>query len=450
MESLIMAGQLLLSLTILVAVHEWGHYIAARMFKIRVEKFYVFFDFLFPLPGVLNFSLFKIKRGDTEFGLGWFPLGGYVKIAGMMDESNDQEALARDPEPWEYRSRPPYQRLIVLLGGIIVNVVVGIIIFVTMTYMDNYVTMESINKEGIYAYEWGESIGLKTGDKILAINGDPVVRFRDAKNPIVFFGADITIERDGQTMIITSPDTLSGQMKTSKTSLFDASNHPFTVAEVPDSVQVAETVYRPSIAKKIGMQEGDKILKVNDDEILVFGDVKQSFVNHLGKDVVVTVERDGQSIELPKAQLDSVYPILGFTSNKVAFDTVDYTFGQAVSYGTSDAFNIVIVNAVGIGQMFTGKVNVMESLQGPVGIAKNFGPTWDWWRFWKMTGLLSMILAFMNLLPIPALDGGQVVVTLIEWAIGRELPLKVQSAIQTVGMIIILGLMVLAFVIDLS
>src|SRR5689334_18608960 len=174
MEGLIMTAQLLLSLSILIVVHEWGHYIAARIFKIRVEKFYLFFDFLFPMANVMNFSLLKVKKGDTEFGVGWFPLGGYVKIAGMVDESMDKEQMNHPPQPWEFRSKPAWQRLIVMLGGIIVNLVVGILIFIGLTYVygDTYILKDEINKNGgFYVGSIGEAIGLKTGDKIIKING---------------------------------------------------------------------------------------------------------------------------------------------------------------------------------------------------------------------------------------------------------------------------------------
>src|SRR6187551_1465056 len=193
MEGLIMTAQLLLSLSILIAVHEGGHFVAARVFNIKVEKFYLFFDFLFPMANVMNFSLLKFKKGDTEYGIGWFPLGGYVKIAGMVDESMDKEQMKKAPEPWEFRSKPAWQRLIVMLGGIIVNVVVGVMIFIGLTYFigDRYISMNYVNKHGgIESLELGEKLGFKTGDKIVKINGSDFVSFDDVRKGDVLLSAN--------------------------------------------------------------------------------------------------------------------------------------------------------------------------------------------------------------------------------------------------------------------
>src|SRR6478736_1712130 len=199
MEGLIMTTQLLLSLSILIVVHEWGHFIAARAFNIKVEKFYLFFDFLFPMANVLNFSLLKIKKGDTEYGIGWFPLGGYVKIAGMVDESMDKEQMKKAPEPWEFRSKPAWQRLIVMLGGIIVNVVVGVLIFIGLTwyYGEKYLSTAEVNKNGIVAYDEAKKIGLRTGDRIVAINGKPFEDFNDTRTEILLnSNSNMTVLRD--------------------------------------------------------------------------------------------------------------------------------------------------------------------------------------------------------------------------------------------------------------
>src|SRR5882757_9714841 len=210
MEGMIMTAQLLLSLSILIVVHEGGHFVAARMFKIKVEKFYLFFDFLFPMANVLNFSLFKFKKGDTEYGIGWFPLGGYVKIAGMVDESMDKEQMKATPEPWEFRSKPAWQRLIVMLGGIIVNVIVGIIIFIGLTFFlgDTYIPKEFVNGSGgIQALAIGEQIGLKTGDKIIKINGKDFEDFTDVSKPDILLSQSsfYTVQRDGKELNIAIP-----------------------------------------------------------------------------------------------------------------------------------------------------------------------------------------------------------------------------------------------------
>ncbi len=211
MEGMIMTAQLLLSLSILIVVHEWGHFFAARMFNIKVEKFYLFFDFLFPMANVLNFSLFKIKRGDTEYGIGWLPLGGYVKIAGMVDESMDKEQLKQAPQPWEFRSKPAWQRLIVMLGGIIVNVVVGILIFIGMVYFigDSYISNDYVNANGgVEARELAQKLGLKTGDKVIRINGQALEKFDDVYKPDLLLVRKIVLLqslRDSKEVTISIP-----------------------------------------------------------------------------------------------------------------------------------------------------------------------------------------------------------------------------------------------------
>ena len=210
MEGMIMTAQLLLSLSILIVVHEWGHFITARTFNIKVEKFYLFFDFLFPMANVMNFSLIKFKKGDTEYGIGWFPLGGYVKIAGMVDESMDKEAMKLPPQDWEFRSKKPWQRLIVMLGGIIVNVIVGVLIFIGLTYFigDQFIPMKYVNDHGgVHALELASELGIQTGDKIIKVNGQDVVNFDDLAKPNVLLGEDAsyTLLRDGQEVQIPIP-----------------------------------------------------------------------------------------------------------------------------------------------------------------------------------------------------------------------------------------------------
>ena len=213
MEGLIMAGQLILGLSILVTLHEFGHYITAKWFKMRVEKFYLFFDFLFPIPSLLNFALFKKKIGDTEYGLGWFPLGGYVSIAGMIDETQDAATLAKEPEPWEFRAKPAYQRLIVMLGGVIVNIITGIVIFVCLTYSNgnNFISKEELNKNGIVALELAQQIGLKTGDKIVKVNGADYLSLTDLRSSDVLLGDNsfYTVQRGDQILEIKIPSNFN-------------------------------------------------------------------------------------------------------------------------------------------------------------------------------------------------------------------------------------------------
>ncbi|MBP9927032.1 MAG: site-2 protease family protein, partial [Cyclobacteriaceae bacterium] len=256
MEGFIMTAQLLLSLSILIAVHEWGHFITARMFNIRVEKFYLFFDFLFPMANVLNFSLVKFKKGDTEYGIGWFPLGGYVKIAGMVDESMDKEQLKAEPQPWEFRSKPAWQRLIVMLGGIIVNVIVGVLIFIGMVYAlgDRYILNDYVNSHGgVQALDLAKQIGIQTGDKIIKINGQKFEYFDDVAKPDVLLShnSSYTVLRGDKEIEIPIPSNFIEQ--------FDKKE---AVANflIPRRVPVVDEVSKGTIADRIHLQRGDLIV----------------------------------------------------------------------------------------------------------------------------------------------------------------------------------------------
>ncbi|MFN8358064.1 MAG: RIP metalloprotease RseP [Spirosomataceae bacterium] len=438
MDALVMTGQLLLALAILVTLHEFGHYITARWFGIRVEKFYLFFDFLFPLPHIWNFALFKKKVGDTEYGVGWFPLGGYVKIAGMIDESMDEEFLKSTPKPDEFRSKPAWQRLIVMLGGIIVNVILGILIFIGISYKNgnNYLSASEVNKYGIVAKELGKEIGLKTGDKILKVNGKPFERFDDLTSPDVLLGSNsyYTIERDGKQVDVFIPNNLVEKLSDRKNpTTFIEPIMPFKIGEIaPDSP-----------AEKAGLKVNDRIVSLNGQPIQFFHEFKEKIVGMGGKTATLGVLRNGQNttISVPVSKDGTIgfyqESLLNFTHN-------DYTFGEAIAVGTNRAFSVVTDNIKGFGKIFKGEVSASKALSGPVGIARMFGGIWDWNRFWALTGLLSMVLAFMNALPIPALDGGHAVILLYEMITRRTPSDKALEIVQQIGMILILGLMAFA------
>lgn len=471
MEGLIMAAQLLLALTILVGLHEFGHFIAARMFGIRVNKFYIFFDFLFPLPTVLNFALWKKKIGDTEYGLGWFPMGGYVDIDGMIDESKDASKLASEPQPHEFRSKPAWQRLIVMLGGIIVNVILGVLIyiFITAHYGEKLTPISEINKKGIVAYEIGEKIGLKTGDKILAINGKPVQYYEDVLGEELLLGenTDLTVERDGKKIDIPVPrelmDWLSVAKKSGKGNAFIGAFYEFKVggiAQKPEAeglitslLDKIKGIKNDSIppAAKAGLKAGDKIVGIDTTPITYYHEFQAALDKSAGKNIEMAILRDGKADTLSVLVSDKgkigIYPEILTVYEP---QTIYYGLGESIKKGTSDAFNVITSNIKAFGKIFKGEVGFSNSVSGPVGIAKMFGGTWVWERFWRWTGMLSMVLAFMNLLPIPALDGGHAVLLIIEMITGRKPSERTLEVIQQIGMIIILALMVFVFYNDLK
>ncbi len=434
MEGLIMAGQMLLGLSILIGLHELGHFVAARVFKIRVSKFYLFFDFLFPMYNVMNFALFKFKKGDTEYGLGWFPFGGYVKIEGMVDESMDTEAMAKPPQPWEFRSKPAWQRLIVMMGGIIVNVITGIIIFIALTYNygEQYVTMQEVNKQGIVAYPLAQKIGLKTGDRIIKVNETIPEKFTDIYNPDVLLsdGSSYTIARGDSTLNIPIPNDLIGDLSKEK-ERFVEPIFPYEIgALVPGSN-----------ADKAGLKPKDKLTTIDGEAVQYFHQLQAVLQKHKSRIVTIAVNRAGQAIILP-TEVDENGKIGFQPSMLLAQSTKQFTFAEASVKGTSNAFTLVFLNIKGLGKIFSGQIKATDAVSGPIGMAKMFGGVWDWHNFWNMVGVISMILAFMNFLPIPGLDGGYVLFLTYEMISGRKPSDKFMEYSLRVGMMIILSIMV--------
>jgi regulator of sigma E protease len=427
METLIMVGQLLLGLSILVGLHELGHLLTAKLFGMRVEKFSIGFP-----PKIAGF-----QWGETEYSIGAIPLGGFVKISGMVDESMDSEQLSSEPQPWEFRSKPAWQRLIVMMGGIIVNVITGIFIFVFLVYNngETYFSRDQVVENGIVAYEYGEAIGLKTGDKILDINGEPYQSITELTSGAALLSEDgyYTVDRNGETLKIEIPrgfiNTFNSEESFSK---FVGIRFPFEVGEVD----------KGSGAEASGINVGDKILAVNGQEIQYF-DQMQAVLKGLENQTAEIVRQSGSSMDTLNVPVTedarigiAVQPLIEPVKRQ-------YGFGESLSKGTSRAFGVVIVNAKALGKMFTGEVSA-KNVSGPIGMAKIYGNRWDWTKFWSITGLISMILAFMNLLPIPALDGGHVMFLLYEMVSGRAPSDRFLENAQKVGMVILLGLMVFA------
>ncbi|MDI1234836.1 MAG: RIP metalloprotease RseP [bacterium] len=431
MDILIMTSQIILALAILVTLHELGHFAAARMFGIKVEKFYLFFD-------AWGFKLFKFKKGDTEYGIGWLPLGGYVKIAGMIDESMDTEAMKKDPEPWEFRSKPAWQRLIVMLGGVTVNFVLGILIYIFSTwyYGDQRLPIEKV-KYGIHAMEVGESFGLKDGDNITGVNGQNVKYFEELKKSSVIMntGSYYDVNRNGASLKVKLPADIIDKVSDKKSAMFDLAYPCYVDSVLPKSGAAAA-----------GLQKGDHIIALNDTATVYYHEFTSRMVNYMGKSIKIKLLRNGDT--LIKSVDADANGKLGFNAQNVYakdYDVLNYNFGQSIGVGTTKSFEALSDNIKGLKKLITGKIDPRKSMQGPIGIAQMFGSEWIWERFWLLTGILSLILAFMNLLPIPALDGGHVVFLIIEMVIKRPLSDKFMQIMQTIGMVILLALMVFVF-----
>lgn len=423
-----MIAQVLLALSILIVLHEWGHFQMARWFGIKVEKFYLFFD-------AWGKRLFKFKKGDTEYGVGWLPLGGYVKISGMIDESMDKEFLKEAPKSYEFRSKPAWQRLLVMIGGVTVNVILGVLIYsgIKFVYGEKYHTMESAS-HGIIAFTLGEEVGFRTGDVVVAVNGQKPERFEDLlKADVLMNASTITVERDGAQVDIVLPDNLVERLK-----------EGFIGLRVP---LIVDSVIAGSNAEKGGLKKGDVIKAINDSSIAYFHEVVPFLQRRKGERVQVLVERPGgtQTLEIDVVgEGKKNAGTIGFKPLE-QFSYQHFGLGESLARGSKAAFSLLVVNVQAFGKMFSGEINPAKTVSGPIGIAAMFGSVWDWERFWSLTGALSMILAFMNILPIPALDGGHVFFLLIEMVRGKPLSDKALERAQMVGFAILLTLMVLIF-----
>lgn len=422
-----MVAQLILGLSILVGLHELGHLLTAKMFGMRVEKFSIGFP-----PKIFGF-----KWGETEYSIGAVPLGGFVKISGMVDESMDTEQLSSEPQPWEFRSKPAWQRLIVMLGGIIVNVITGVLIFVVLVYQrgETYFSRDQVVENGIVAYDIAKGIGFQTGDKVLDINGQPYVSLSDLSSgeALLSSGGFYTVERNGETIQIEIPRGFINSFSNEESmGNFLSIRFPFTVGEVT----------KDGSAAKVGLQAGDKIVAVNGQPIQYFDELQGALAATKGKEAAILIEREGEKLEKMTPVSDE--GTIGIQANSLLEPVVrKYSIGESISKGTAKAFGVVIVNAKALGKMFTGEVSA-KNVSGPIGMAKIYGSKWDWVKFWSITGLISMILAFMNLLPIPALDGGHVMFLLYEMISGQAPSDKFLENAQKVGMVLLLALMVFA------
>jgi regulator of sigma E protease len=440
MQTLIMIGQLILGLSILVFIHELGHFLAARMFGIRVEKFYIFFDFW-------GKKLFSYKKGDTEYGIGWFPLGGYVKIAGMVDESMDTEKLKAPPEPWEFRSKPAWQRLIVMVAGVFMNLVLGIIMFSVMSfyYGEQYIPVNQ-NDPAIVAYSLGQEVGFRTGDTLLKINNtnfNELRKFEDiySFNLLLSDNATVTVLRNGKKVVIKIDPNFLNKITDQGIQKFLDQGFSFIVKEVMPG----------SNADKGGLKANDKIIALNDTTIHYYYQLIDAFHKHSGYPVKLTILRNNKDTVIsPNVQVANNGTIGFYADMNVHYAVQKYGFLESFKVGNAKSWRMLKENTIGFVKIFKGEVDPRNALQGPISIAKKiYGGVWIWEKFWSITALLSLILAFMNLLPIPALDGGHVITILIEVVTGKPLRTKVLEVIQTIGMILLFALMAFAIFNDI-
>ena len=503
MEFWIKASQLILSLSILIVLHEFGHYLPARFFKIRVEKFYLFFNY--------KFSLVKKKIGETEWGIGWIPLGGYVKIAGMVDESMDKEQMAGPPQPYEFRSKPAWQRLIVMIGGVTVNVILGMVIYmmVVLAWGEDQIHTKDL-KNGLSIHPYMQKYDLHSGDNILAVNGVDVVDPNDINRGIMIrdqytlkvqrpdgkietvtlpdgieyelfkkegamqpFGLrnksttvnylytnqDIAVDKDNtikkQTPIISIDGQLLSTLKEGTRSSAYADKKTVKVGFLSEDNDTVSVNLKGSQVKQLfaalpafvhGLRPGDKFVTVNNEPVTYFDQITTPAYNNAGKKLDVQVLRGTDTVSL---QLKvSGKGIMGFSSKTEQSEDLKHMRHISYSFGESFGRGITMgVTTLGdyVGQLkyiFTKKG--ATSVGGFGAIGNLFGGTWDWKGFWMTTALISIILAFMNILPIPALDGGHVVFLLYEIITGKEAPQKVLEYAQTIGIIILLALLLYA------
>ena len=503
MEFWIKAAQLLLSLSILVFLHELGHFIPARIFKTRVEKFYLFFN-----PW---FSIVKKKIGETEWGIGWLPLGGYVKISGMIDESMDKEQLAKPPQPWEFRSKPAWQRLIIMLGGVTVNIIVGIVIyiFVVFAYGETQIHATDLD-DGLAVHPFMQKYGFESGDNILEVNGEPVVNYQDINKGLlirneydlkvqhangdvelmkmkdgieyemfssgatnaftlrtkqteinylsttrdVWYKADGEVKKiSGQSEIISIDDKLIAELGSIKVDTYaDSKSVKVVVSYDSDTVDIVlpgakmYNLLYVSPALNVGLKPGDKIHSMDGTPITYFDEILTICFNNKGKTLPITVKRDTSILDF-NIRVDSSGAI-GF--GMITLDPQDFAHKREITYGFGESISrgfSMGMTTLGdyVGQLkfiFTKKG--ASSIGGFGAIAGLFPGTWNWQAFWMNTALISIILAFMNVLPIPALDGGHVVFLLYEIVTGKEAPQKVLEVAQMVGFFILIALLLYA------
>jgi regulator of sigma E protease len=428
-------AQFILSFSIIVVLHELGHFIPARLFGARVEKFYLFFN-----PG---FSLWKKKIGDTEYGLGWIPFGGYVKISGMIDESMDKEQMNKPPESFELRSKPAYQRLIVMLGGVIVNVILAIVIFIGIAWFwgDDFLPAKNLSY-GIHPTEISKKMGLQDGDIIVSLDQKELKDFFELESKIVLEDPKtIQVKRGDSVLSLSIPTTIAAELANANNS---------TAFVVPMFPVIVDSIGKTAVVVEGSFQKYDTLLSINGQSVKYqheFIEVKKKYSDSL---VTILAKRGMDTVKIRtlinnKAQLGLFVKL-----PMQLFKTVhqEYSFAEAIPTGIQRCFTTLDNYVTGIKQIFTGKVNPNDSLGSLISIGNTFPSQWDWERFWTLTAVFSIVLGFMNVLPIPALDGGHALFILFEMITGRKPSDKFMEYAQIAGMILMFGLMLYALGLD--
>ena len=428
MDVIIKTSQFILSLSLLIIAHEMGHFLFAKLFKTRVEKFYLFFN-----PW---FSLFKIKKGETEYGIGWLPLGGYVKISGMIDESMDREQMKLPPQPWEFRSKAVWQRLLIMVGGVLVNFIMALFIYAMILFAwgQEYVPV----KNAIYGYDFCETAknaGFQDGDRIIAVDGIEYEKMADVTDRIVFNNAQrVTIERDGELMELFMPADLTAQFLAASERFFTFIRYPWIV----------DRTISGSPAEKAGLSGGDMILAVNETPTPTADLFVKEIKSATGKEISLTFLRNGVEQTLNMQVTDEGTIGVQAKRPEKIFDVQRHEYGFWASFPAGVKFGVnTLTNYVKNMKLIFSKEGAKQ-LGGFIAIGNIFPATWDWAVFWTMTAFLSIILAFMNILPIPALDGGHVLFLLFEIVTGRKPSDKFLEHAQIIGMVLLITLLVWA------
>lgn len=426
---MIFALQLILSLSLLIILHEAGHFIPARLFKTRVEKFYLFFD-----P---YFSLFKKKVGETEYGIGWLPLGGYVKISGMIDESMDKEQLAKPAEKWEFRAKPAWQRLIIMVGGVVVNILIGIIIYAGIVWHSGEDVLPVRNaKYGVHVHPILKSHGLQDGDIILSLDGKEVSNYHEINKRLVLDAPrNITVDRNGEQISFSLPEDI-GQV------LIDSNvrGGAFSL-RVP---YIIDSLATGMPAASSGLMAGDQVIAVNDVSSNFFRDIAAEIRKHPGDSITLFIKRGEQELSY-RIQVNAEGAIGVYSQtpeNFFEYKRVEYGFFASIPAGISLAWETL--TDYGSQLRFLFSKSGATQMGGFVTFAKLFPPQWDWLIFWERTAFISLVLAFMNILPIPALDGGHVMFLTWEMITGKAVHQRVLEIAQMVGMFLLLGLLLYA------
>lgn len=516
---MIQVAQIIFILSVLVILHEFGHYITAKIFKMRVEKFYLFMD--------AGFSIFKKKIGETEWGIGWLPLGGYVKISGMIDESMDTEQLKSEPQPWEFRSKPAWQRLIVMLGGIIVNILLAWFIYTTMflTVGKKYISTNEVQKNGLEFGKSGLSFGFKNGDKVVTIDGKPAQSKFNWMIVDMLLSDEIIVNRAGKEIKIQLTDEQKAQILTKEGREFVYARRAFNLIRVDSIAPNHITEFKKgdlisginektfsykdefydylnslnneavnvkikrnekdttlvvnvgkngefgldknlfldsnlklsevcvgefgdnSTAEKAGMQINDQIIAINTKKIELYNDFKKILENNKGKSVILEVKNGSttKSITVPVSKEGKI----GIAPKPIGVKGFEIkeklTFGEAIPAGLNECWNLFTYNIKQFKLILKPKTKAYTQVKSPIGIARQLPDRWNWEFIWNFTALFSIGLAFMNLLPIPGLDGGHALFTIIEMVTGKKLSDKAAERVQTAGMVILLTLMALTF-----